>query len=236
MSNLPEFQCPANDWKAQPFSGDERVEDYLEHLIAPLIGVVPYSERKAFRQEAHAHLEGLIREYSWQGQNERAATESALREFGEPWKVGQAFLQEWLQGTPRLRPVLLIRKATFTAFAWFGAASMLTLLLLEQTALTPAHDALLPGIALLAFLAPFAAGGLTGAMAPLQAGRGARNAILILVLHSLAAGLLLQPKVEGLAFAGWQLFFWLPAGWGSAAVTAKCVQQVRRRHFWQVAR
>ena len=60
MNNLPELQLLTNNLQAQPLFCDERVEDYLEHLAAPLVGIVPYPERRAFRQEAHAHIEGLI--------------------------------------------------------------------------------------------------------------------------------------------------------------------------------
>ena len=236
MNSRPELKLITNALQAQQLSCDERLEDYLEHLGAPLIGIVPYPERKAFRQEAHAHLDGLIREYVWQGQTLQAATESALREFGEPWKVGQAFLHEWLLGTPRLRPPILIRKATFTAFAWFGIASMLILLLLEQVLCAAVQEDLLPGIGLLAFLAPFVAGGLTGAMCPAQAERGVRNAMCLLALHAVVTGLMLLPRVEGLAFAGWQLLFWLPAGRVSAAATGAYLRQARRQRFWQIAR
>ena len=113
---------------------------------------------------------------------------------------------------------------------------MLTLLLLEQATLSPIRESLLPGIAALAFLAPFVAGSLTGAMVSAQAERGVRNAVLLLVVHSVITGLLLLPGVEGLVFAGWQALFWLPAGRISAAVTANCIRQVRRQHFWQIAR
>jgi hypothetical protein len=236
MSNRPDLKLIATGLQAQQLSCDERLEDYLEHLGAPLVGIVPYPERKAFRQEAHAHIEGLIHEYVWQGQDLDKATETALREFGEPWNVGRDFLEEWLLGTPRLRPPILIRRATSTAFAWFGIASMLILLLLEQVLGSPAHDAQLSGLALAAFLAPFVAGGLTGTMCSAQAERGVRNAVGILTLHSVVIGLLLLPRVEGLAFAAWQLLFWLPAGRITATVTATALRQARRKRFWQIAR
>jgi hypothetical protein len=236
VNNLPDLSHFPNQCQAQQHSCDDRLEDYLEHLVAPLIGIVPFGERKAFRQEACAHLEGLICEYMWQGKDRQKATETALREFGEPWEVGQAFLQEWLQGTPEQRPALLIRKATFTAFAWFGVASMLILLLLEQVIYEPSRDALLPGIGLLAFFAPFVAGALAGAMYPTQAGRGVRNAVWLLTVHAFATGLLLLPRYEVLAFAGWVLLFWLPAGWVSARVSASYLRQARRQRFWRIAR
>lgn len=236
MNNLPDLFHSPNQRQAQQQSCDDRLEDYLEHLVAPLIGIVPFAERKAFRQEAYAHLEGLICEYLWQGKDRQEATEAALQEFSEPWKVGQAFLQEWLQGTPTQRPDLLSRKATFTAFAWFGMASMLLLLLLERVTYEPSQDALLSGIGLLALFAPFAAGALTGAMSPAQAERGVRNAAWLLTAHAFATGLLLMPRYEVLAFAAWVLLFWLPAGRVSATMTASYLRQARRQRFWQIVR
>ena len=236
MNNLPDPSHSPNPHRAQQHCGDERLEDYLEHLVAPLIGIVPFVERKAFRQEAYAHLEGLICEYMWQGKDRQEATETALQEFGEPWKVGQAFLQEWLQGTPAQRPDLLSRKATFTAFAWFGLSSMLILLLLERVMYDPSQDALLPGIGLLAFFAPFIAGALTGAMSPAQASRGVRNVVGLLTTHAIATGLLLLPRYQILAFAGWVLLFWLPAGRISATMATSSLRQARRQRFWRTAR
>lgn len=236
MNSQPELKLVTNDCKAQQLSSEERLEDYLENLGAPLIGVVPYRERRAFRQEAHAHLDGLLREYGWQGKDLRDATECALREFGDPWKVGQAYVQEWLQGTSTQRPALLIRKATYTAFGLFGISSMLTLLLLEQYLLSPTRDAILPCIGILAFIAPFVAGGLVGAITPAQGERGVRNAVLVLAPHAFITGLFLQPRLEGIAFAGWLLLFWLPTGRVCAAVAAHCVWQVRRQRFWRTAR
>ena len=82
----------------------------------------------------------------------------------------------------------------------------------------------------------FVAGGLSGAMCPAQAERGVRNAMCLLALHAVATGLMLLPRVEGLAFAGWQLLFWLPAGRVSAAATGAYLRQARRQRFWQIAR
>jgi len=236
VNNPLKLSCISNELQAQQGQCDERLEDYLDHLCAPLIGIVPYAERRAFRLEAHTHIAGLIGEYQYQGQELQAATESALREFGEPWKIGQAFLQEWCQGTPCLRPVGLIRKATCVAFALFGIASMLTLLVLEQSLLAPHQDALLLLSGMLAFFSPLLAGCLTGMATPAQAERGVRNAMLLLLLHSFTTGLLLLPKVEGLAFAGWQLLFWLPGGRVSASLTAAWLRHMRRQRFWQIAR
>ncbi|MCW3099075.1 MAG: hypothetical protein JWL77_4693 [Chthonomonadaceae bacterium] len=236
MKNLPEFARISHELQTRRRGCEERIEDYLEHLTAPLIGIVPYAERRAFREEAHAHIDGLICEFEHEGQEALEATESALREFGEPWKLGQAFLQEWSQGAPHLSPTGLIRKAAWTAFGGFGAASMLTLLMLEVYAFNPSQASLTSIIGLLAFFSPLAAGSFVGAKMPAQARRGISIALSILILHSCAVGMLMPSRREGLLFAAWQLLFWLPAGWGSASVTAACLRYVRRQRFWQTAR
>lgn len=235
MSNRPEVQGLLHH-SPKPHTSEERVEDYLEHLVAPLVGLVPYRERKAFRQEAHVHIEGLIQGYLLEGQTLPEATETALREFGEPWKVGQAFVQEWQQGEGSTRPDILRRNATLTAFAWFGMASMGILLALEQSLLNSADSGMLPVVGFLAFLAPFVAGSLTGAMSPAQAEQGTRNALLLLILHSFVTSLLLLPRYEGMIFAVWQLLFWLPCGRVSAGLTATYLRNLQRQRFWRIAR
>lgn len=71
---------------------------------------------------------------------------------------------------------------------------------------------------------------------PAQARRGIGIALGGLILHSCAVGALMQSRRELLLFAAWQFLFWLPAGWGSASLTAACLQYVRRQRFWQTAR
>jgi len=236
VNNLHRLRLITNEPHPQQQDCEEQIEDFLDHLCAPLIGIVPYRERLAFRQEAHAHIDGLIREFQYEGQEPMAATESALREFGEPWQVGQAFLQEWSQGTPGQLQAGQIRKATWTAFGGFGVASMLTLLILESNTPQPSDGTLVLMAGMLAFCSPFVAGGFVGAMAPVQAKRGIGISLGILILHSCAVGALMPSGREELLFALWQLCFWLPMGIASAALTAACLRYVRRQRFWLVAR
>lgn len=236
MNNLFNFPSIPDASQMHERDCNALIEDYLEHLIAPLIGIVPYPERLSFRQEAHAHIDGLILDFQYKGEMRAEATEHALREFGEPWKLGQAFLEEWSQGGTGRPSVRLARKAAWTAFGSFGAASMLTLLMLEKSAFTPFHELPLGGIGMLALFSPWIAGGFVGAMTPTQAKRGITHALCVLIPHSCAVGALMPPGREVLLFAAWQLLFWLPAGWGSAALTAACLRQMRRQHFWLTAR
>ena len=75
-------------------------------------------------------------------------------------------------------------------------------------------------ISVLAALAPFVAGGLTGYTAPIRPIRAVCYALVLYILVSFAAGCLLLPEPEGLSFAWFKLVFWLPAGGVSAWTVA----------------
>ena len=45
----------------------ERLEDYLDYLCAPLLGAVPYPQRKRFRREAADHLLALAEDFAAKG-------------------------------------------------------------------------------------------------------------------------------------------------------------------------
>src|SRR5579862_7151496 len=76
----------------------DRIEDYLDYLCAPLLGVVPYAERNGLREEARQHLKDIAEEFQAQGMSPHEALTSALRIHGNPWRIGQSFVQEWSQG------------------------------------------------------------------------------------------------------------------------------------------
>lgn len=223
MKNLPE--------------ADARLEDFLDHFCAPLIGVVPYRERVALRHELGAHLDALIAEYTFHGQTPACAVASALGEMGEPWASGQAWLAEWSVGR-QASPASsrLARAALARPFAFFGVATMLNLLLLEQCALTPGGGWLLPLVVVFAVLSPVVCGVCVGASQPGHPTRGLLPALLVLALDSLATGLLMLPSGDGLRFAAFQLLWWVPVGLASASLTAALVRSHRRRRFLRAVR
>jgi len=49
----------------------DRIKDYLDYLCAPLLGVVPYAERRSLREEARGHLPEIAAEFEAQGQFEK---------------------------------------------------------------------------------------------------------------------------------------------------------------------
>src|SRR5438045_2652591 len=109
-----------------------RIEDYLDYLCAPMLGVVPYAERVSLREEARLHLLDMAAEFEAQGLPPHEALTSALRAHGNPWHIGQSFVQEWSLGTTQASTRYGVRRATLCAFAWFGIAATLNLLMIEQ--------------------------------------------------------------------------------------------------------
>src|SRR5271165_7565163 len=77
---------------------EDRIEDYLDYLCAPLLGVVPYAERSSLREEARQHLQDMMMEFEAQGAAPQEAVTCALRAHGNPWRIGQSFVKEWSQG------------------------------------------------------------------------------------------------------------------------------------------
>ncbi len=228
QQNLRVVQTPAWGTDARE---DAWIEDYLDHLSAPLVGIVPLAERRGLRDEVRAHLEALAAEYGFEGMPPPEATAAALQELGEPWQVGQTFLREWLQGRPEVTPARLTRQAALRAFAFFGVAAVFNWLLIEQRALNQPPGDLMPWIVLLAALSPLIAGTLTGLGLPARMGRGLCWALGTLTLHALATSALLLPQSDGFSFALCLLLWWLPAGWLSATATAHLVRSHRRQRF-----
>ncbi len=226
--NLRLVQTPGGTTGGQE---DDWIEDYLDHLCAPLVGIVPLAERRGLRAEVRAHLEALAAEYGFEGLPPPEATRAALQELGEPWQVGQTFLREWLQGCPDAGPARLTRQAALRAFAFFGVAALPCWGLLEHRALDTSAPDLMPWIVLLAALSPLVAGTLTGQGLPARMGRGLCWALGVLTLHALAAGALLLPQPDGFGFALCVALWWLPSGWLSATATAHLVRSHRRQRF-----
>src|SRR5439155_19749013 len=109
------------------------------------------------------HLWELIREFGDDELDLGAATDAALREHGEPWLIGQAFLDEWCRSAPQSQLARYAGIATLRAFAWFGIAAVPALLLIERYIFLNDEERsqLLPLLLVYAVLAPIVAGCLT---------------------------------------------------------------------------
>ncbi len=215
---------------------ENSVEDYLDYLCAPLLGIVPYAQRRRLRLEAADHLYALTEDYAAEGFAPPEAVRLALREYGDPWAVGQSFADAWAGASAAGRLVRFADAATLRAFGWFGVFSVATLLLLEISLLQPGASWCQPYVACLAVIAPVIAGILTGLGLHGRTGLGICRAVGTLAVASGVVGLLLLPREEGFQFAAFQLFVWLPLGALSAAVVAGLARQCRLRHFPRTTR
>ena len=102
---------------------DPLIEDYLDHLCAPLVGVATYPQRQELRAEWGAHLDALVEAYREAGHGPAGAVVEALKQFGDP----QELAAEWLRkctstetGPEPLRPALLASLGSFTAATCLG--------------------------------------------------------------------------------------------------------------------
>jgi len=219
MSKPTDFLFPSDALPAED-DPQAQIADYLDYLCAPLLGIVPYAQRRRLHLETEDHLRALADDFEAEGFAPHEAVAVALREYGEPWRIGQEFADAWLSGAGPCRFARFTDAATLRAFGWFGVFSVLTLLGVEQCALAPHQEAFSLLVQCLAVLAPLVAGVLTGlALHPKTAG-GVCRAVAALSLASGAVGLFVLPHPEVLQFALFQFVFWLPAGGLSPAVTA----------------
>ena len=119
-------------------------EDYLDYLCAPLLGIVPYAQRRRLRLETEDHLLALVEDFGAEGFAPDQAVTVALREYGEPWRIGQDFAEAWLTGPHPCHFARFTDAATLRAFGWFGVFSILSLLGVEQCALVPNQQEMWP--------------------------------------------------------------------------------------------
>jgi hypothetical protein len=217
-------------------SAKAQIEDYLDYLCAPLLGVVPYPQRRRLRLEAADHLYALTEDYAAEGFAPPEAAGLALREYGEPWTVGQSFADAWTGASAAGRLMRFADAATLRAFGWFGVFTVASLLILQTSLLQPGGLYWQPYVTCLAVVSPVIAGVLTGFGLHGRMGLGICRAVAALAAASGVVGLLLLPRLEGLQFALFQLLFWLPVGSLSAAVTAGLARQFRLRHFPRTTR
>lgn len=213
-----------------------QIEDYLDYLCAPLLGIASYAQRRRLRLEAADHLHALAEDFEAEGFAPEEAVILALKEYGEPWAVGQRFADTCLRETAPRRLVRFGDAAALRAFGWFGVFSVACLLGLEACLLDPAQACLMPWVQCCAVVSPLVAGFLTGLSLHSRTLSGLCRAVAVLSLASAAVGMTLRPHTEVLAFAAFQLGFWLPAGCLAAGVTAALRRQFRLHRFRPASR
>jgi hypothetical protein len=158
-----------------------RVENYLDHVTAPLVGRVPCARRHELREELANHLRSLLEEKDAAVEESIALTE-VFRQLGSPSRLAKTYLEEFF-GKPSdpkwtIFP-LVCPESLKIAFRWFGGAAIVTILLYPFLVID--LQVAPEGIIFFAVL-PLAAGVLTGIQAPQRQGGSAYVAIMSLFL------------------------------------------------------
>ncbi len=78
------MNSPLNNSPLDQTHLQEQLEDYLDYLCAPLLGIAPYAQRRRLRLEAADHLHALAEDFQSEGFAPEEAISLALKEYGEP--------------------------------------------------------------------------------------------------------------------------------------------------------
>jgi hypothetical protein len=221
-------------------ASDLRLEDYLDHVSAPLVGVVPFARRQELRAELRAHLMALIATHEELGSSPDVAVVAALRQFGDPGRLARQWVREW--GCKTLpTPLRPLWTAVPAALGCFALATLVGLaLLLSEKVFNP------PGVAgwaawmLSLWVLPILAGLGTGLRASARHAMGtfvALTAIIpclaVVTLTNDASSGLTPPAEAATDLALILAVLWTPIGCGSAALGGWLRDRLpRRRARW----
>jgi hypothetical protein len=210
---------------------DPRLEDYLDQVVAPLVGWVPYGARSELRAELQGHLESLVVAYQELGSSPEAAVRAALAQSGDPELISREWVREWERILPPRKAPSAWRSLLVAAGA-FGFATNLALGLLVAVQDTgvlnqPWHYGLFYTV--LAAVLPFLAGLTTGLLSPVRPARAVCSALVLLIPPTtlVLPWLLRYTPLDVALVIGWlQSLFWIPIGCGAAALGSR----LRTRH------
>jgi hypothetical protein len=200
---------------------DPRIEDYLDHVCAPLVGVVPYARRTELRTELREHLEAFVATHEELGSPRDVGVLMALRQFGPPRELAREWAREWKQGAApaRFEPAW---RAMGIGLVSFGLATAMTLAVELAANSGPVPNPIGPPLVVLVLgILPLLAGLATGLLAPARHALGAFFALAALIPPCAAlglSGLINTADDMGLMLAAVQAFLWLPIGCGAAAL------------------
>lgn len=234
---------------------EDLIEDYLDHICAPFVGIVPFDERSRFREEAAFHIDRLQQSYQAEGMPAEEATRRAIRTYGEPGQVSDRYLESFYENRVQSALFKRIGSGNFIAFCIFGVAQILYTALLQVHVFLPSGEAyrlpvspaearqLLPepfpipqswgDFALLyglPIVAPILAGFFVGYQVPAGASRSVFQAMMPIVIYSFVVGSFMLPITTGLLFGLFQAVFWIPVGCLAASVGTTYAQRRAIRH------
>ncbi len=233
---------------------DLELEDYLDALTAPMVGLVPYRIRVELRAETAAHLERQIDRMLAEGIDRNTATNRSIASYGSARAIGDAFLSEWYQNQAKSPALKKFGHANYVAFGRFAIAQAAVTAMLQlrvflpsgaaySLPLTPAEvrriipepfpvpENSLAGLLLflLPVLAPWIAGLSTGLAVPIRPGRAVYHAMTPIIIYSFVFGALMLPMTEGLLFALFQVVYWIPSGIAASFVGTSIAARRRIR-------
>jgi hypothetical protein len=224
---------------------EDTIEDYLDHLCAPLVGLVPYMERSRLRSEAGYHLERLMAGYVIEGIPPQEAVRLAIEKYGSSQDVGQQFLESWFEHQPQGVLARKIGLGNVRALIYFGAATALATALVQFKIYWPNPEPITFGLTLadirrivpeplplpdanpvslllliVAIVAPIIAGACTGTTVPIRPARSVYLVQTVLILYTFVHGMQMLPMRDGLLLGLFMLCFWLPVGCLAANLAA----------------
>jgi hypothetical protein len=224
---------PLFEARARDLPPGDRLEDYLDRVLAPLVEKVPYDARRELRAELRSHLEALADAYEEIGSTPDEAARLAVEQFGDPGKL----VKEWLRARAGC--------AEGSYLSPFPALGIGLVCFVPQTL----FFVCLPGVAdsaiALSLLFPVLAGLLVGVLAPSRAAFGAFLSAAVVTL--VTAGMLALPSVlftaAGSEPVRWyevtsqsphlplvllQSLWWMPASAAAGEVGERLRSRIRR--------
>lgn len=245
MSNSVEIPLFASLSEPSVPGTDAVIDEYLERLVAPLVGTVPYAERARLKGEAAFHLERLREDFLAMGFESEDASRKAVATYGVSRRMSDDFLESWFKKQARGPLSRRLGHANAVAIGAFGLAQLVCVVVFQMRVYLPSESvfryAIRPSLVhefvpisvpipeltplyllmlLAVVLAPALAGWFVGSRVPIHAARAAYSGMLPCILYSLVMGTMMLPMKELLLFAVWQVFFWLPVGAGVATVAS----------------
>jgi hypothetical protein len=246
MPEPPRSVMPSVMFPALPVGASTEIldlfDDYLDHVLAPMIGVVPIEVRRRIRAEALDNLEGRTQGYIRDGMPPREAAAAAIRKFGESTELSAEFIGNYTrQAQPEGSLGKVLGPDIIQSALYLGQATLWGLIFLHVRINLPSGQIETFGMSLrqirqfipepfplpeksLAFwlhaafilVAPIVAGAVLGANSTRSPIRDTLAIMVTLTAVSLLAGLMLLPNFDGVIFSGIHAVLWTPAATVSA--------------------
>lgn len=188
---------------------ENRLEDYLDHVTADLVGVVPYAQRQEFRREVRSHILSLAEAYEELGQEPSQALTEALKQFGPPQPIARQWVAEWEPYGRRFHTLEACKKA----LPWLGIPTLGLWMITFRDPLWCVSAA--RGVLDVAVVTPLLFGFLAGWRGQRSRASGTCVALLLLAMATGAlAGLVHAERIRGsLAMLSViQFLAWAPLG------------------------